>query len=245
MSKPICIVSCPIDTFSGYGARSRDFVKSLIASKGEEWDIKILSQRWGQTPFGALNEDIPEEKDLKDRIAGALTMNLSKQPEIWIQITVPNEFQPVGKFNIGVTAGIETTLCDASWIEGCNRMNLILTSSDHSKKVFNSSKFEQRNQTGQAVGVLELKTPIEVLFEGADFDIIREHGREKIIQEAINYWCDAIHFNDCSTTIDFWVKHREMIYAYFFPIMLLKVCWQGLVLLFFSNNHKKCLCIFC
>ena len=170
MSKPICIVSCPIDTFSGYGARSRDFVKSLIASKGEEWDIKILSQRWGQTPFGALNEDIPEEKDLKDRIAGALTMNLSTQPEIWIQITVPNEFQPIGKFNIGVTAGIETTVCDPSWIEGCNRMNLILTSSDHSQKVFQSGRFEQKNQVGQILGVIELKTPVEVLFEGADLD---------------------------------------------------------------------------
>jgi hypothetical protein len=170
MSKPICVVSCPIDTFSGYGARSRDFVKSLIASKGEEWDIKILSQRWGQTPFGALNEDIPEEKDLKDRIAGALTMNLTQQPDIWVQITVPNEFQQVGKFNIGVTAGIETTICDPSWIEGCNRMNLILTSSDHSKKVFQASKFEQKNQAGQLVGVLELKTPVEILFEGADLN---------------------------------------------------------------------------
>jgi glycosyltransferase involved in cell wall biosynthesis len=170
MSKPICIVSCPIDTFSGYGARSRDFVKSLIASKGEEWDIKILSQRWGQTPFGALNEDIPEEKDLKDRIAGALTMNLPTQPEIWIQITVPNEFQPVGKFNIGVTAGIETTICDPSWTEGCNRMNLVLTSSDHSQKVFQSGRFEQKNQTGQTIGIIELKTPVEVLFEGADLN---------------------------------------------------------------------------
>ena len=27
-------------------------------------------------------------------------------------ITVPNEFQPVGKYNIGLTAGIETTGCD-------------------------------------------------------------------------------------------------------------------------------------
>jgi hypothetical protein len=168
MSKPICIVSCPIDTFSGYGARSRDFVKSLIKNKGEEWDIKILSQRWGQTPFGALNEDIPEEKDLKDRIAGALTMNLPARPEVWIQITVPNEFQPVGKYNIGVTAGIETTICDPSWLEGCNRMDLVLTSSEHSKAVFQSSKFTQQNQAKQVVANIELKKPIEVLLEGAD-----------------------------------------------------------------------------
>ena len=168
MSKPTCIVSCPIDTFSGYGARSRDFVKSLIKNKGEEWDIKILSQRWGQTPFGALNEDIPEEKDLKDRIVGALTMNLPARPEVWIQITVPNEFQPVGKHNIGVTAGIETTICDPSWLEGCNRMDLILTSSEHSKAVFQSSKFTQQNQAKQVVANIELKKPIEILLEGAD-----------------------------------------------------------------------------
>jgi glycosyltransferase involved in cell wall biosynthesis len=168
MSKPICIVSCPIDTFSGYGARSRDFVRSLIASKGEEWDIKILSQRWGQTPFGALSESIPEEADLKSRIVGSLTMNLPSRPEVWIQITVPNEFQPVGKYNIGVTAGIETTICDPSWLEGCNRMDLVLTSSEHSKKVFENSKFTQQNQMKQVVKNIELLKPVEVLFEGAD-----------------------------------------------------------------------------
>ena len=27
MNKPLAVVSCPIDTYSGYGARSRDFVK--------------------------------------------------------------------------------------------------------------------------------------------------------------------------------------------------------------------------
>jgi glycosyltransferase involved in cell wall biosynthesis len=168
MNKPICIVSCPIDTSSGYGARSRDFVKSLIKAKGEEWDIKILSQRWGQTPFGALDENIEEEADLKNRIIGLLTMNLPFKPDVWIQVTVPNEFQPLGKYNIGVTAGIETTICDPSWIEGINRMDITLVSSEHSKKVFQISKFEQKNQTGQTVNMIEPKKPIEVLLEGAD-----------------------------------------------------------------------------
>jgi glycosyltransferase involved in cell wall biosynthesis len=170
MIKPLCIVSCPADTISGYGARSRDFLRSLIRSKGEEWDIKVLSQRWGQTPFGALNKDIPEEKDIKDRIIGTVTMNLPARPDIWIQISVPNEFQSVGKYNIGVTAGIETTLCDPSWVDGCNRMDLILTSSDHSKKVFESSKFEQKNQAGQLVASIAIKKPVEILFEGVDLD---------------------------------------------------------------------------
>jgi glycosyltransferase involved in cell wall biosynthesis len=169
MSKPICIVSCPIDTCSGYGARSRDFVKSLIKVKGEEWDIKILSQRWGSTPFGALNTDNEEDNDLKNRIIGSLTMSLSFQPDVWVQITVPNEFQPLGKFNIGVTAGIETTICDPSWIDGCNRMDLNLVSSKHSENVFKTNGYQQKDpKTGYIVKEGKLEKPIEVLFEGAD-----------------------------------------------------------------------------
>ena len=57
--KPLCLISCPIDTFSGYGARSRDFVKGLIKAKGEEWDIKIMPQRWGVTPWNFLSKDDP------------------------------------------------------------------------------------------------------------------------------------------------------------------------------------------
>lgn len=169
MSKPICIVSCPIDTYSGYGARSRDFVKSLIKNKGEEWDIKILSQRWGSTPFGALNTGHDDDTDLKNRIVGALTMTLPSQPDVWIQITVPNEFQPVGKYNIGVTAGIETTICDPSWIDGCNRMDLNLVSSKHSENVFKTNGYQQQDPaTGRIIKEGKLEKPIEVLFEGAD-----------------------------------------------------------------------------
>jgi glycosyltransferase involved in cell wall biosynthesis len=168
MNKPLCVVSSPVDTFSGYGARSRDFIKSLIKVKGDEWDIKLLSQRWGQTPFGFLNEDIDDEADLKSRIIPQLTV----QPDVWFQITVPNEFQKVGKhLSVGVTAGIETTICDPTWIEGCNRMDLNLVSSVHAKTVFENSKFEQKDQqTNQVMAFIELKSPVEVLFEGVDLN---------------------------------------------------------------------------
>jgi hypothetical protein len=85
--KPTCVVSCPINTFSGYGARSRDFVRSLIKAKGDEWNIQILPQRWGNTPEEYLKEGT--DSDLLSRI----NPNLTQQPEIWIQITVPNELE--------------------------------------------------------------------------------------------------------------------------------------------------------
>jgi len=167
--KNSCIVSCPIDTYSGYGARSRDFVKSLIKLKGEEWDIKILSQRWGETRFGYLEDH--KETDLSSRIINSIP----SKPDVWIQITVPNEFQPVGGYSIGVTAGIETTICDASWIEGCNRMNLVLTSSKHSKDVFEKTTYEiQDKRTKQITSKLVLNKPVEVLFEGVRLDTYRK-----------------------------------------------------------------------
>lgn len=167
--KPLFIISSPFDTYSGYGARSRDLIKAIVES--DKYNVKLLSQRWGGTPFGFC-EDNPEWKFLLDL---QLPNNqLPKQPEIWAQVTVPNEFQPVGKYNIGFTAGIETTLCAPEWIEGCNRMDLNIVSSEHSKKVFVDSKYEKRNkQTNALEGVIELSKPMEVLFEGANTDIYK------------------------------------------------------------------------
>jgi hypothetical protein len=151
--KPLVIISCPIDTYSGYGARSRDIILPVI--KSGKYDVKILSQRWGSTPYGFLQEDNPDHKLMIDCLWSQ--PQLPKQPDVWIQVTVPNEFQAVGKFNIGVTAGIETTLCAAPWIEGLNKMNLNLVSSQHAKSVFENSKFEKRNnQTQQVESKVEL-----------------------------------------------------------------------------------------
>jgi glycosyltransferase involved in cell wall biosynthesis len=170
--KPLFFISCPIDTYSGYGARSRDIVKALL--KSDKYDIKIIPQRWGNTPFGFLQADNPEHKQILDCCWNQ--PQLPKQPDVWMQITVPNEFQPIGKFNIGLTAGIETTVCDPSWLEGLNRMNLNLVSSNHAKAVFEQSMFEQRdkNQNNQVVGNIKLEKPIEVLFEGVDTSIYQK-----------------------------------------------------------------------
>jgi glycosyltransferase involved in cell wall biosynthesis len=165
--KPLVVVSCPLETMSGYGARSRDIVKALL--KHDKYDVKVISQRWGSTSWNALDINNEEDKKLLDTIWKH--PQLPQQPDVWIQITVPNEFQSVGKFNIGITAGIETTICAPEWVEGINRMNLTLVSSNHAKNVFESSTFEKRDKnTNQTVGVIKLEKPIEVLFEGVDLN---------------------------------------------------------------------------
>ena len=166
--KPSFVISCPIDTYSGYGARSRDLVKAIIETN--KYDVKILPQRWGNTSWGFI-EDHLEWNFLKEFIL--TTPQLPTQPEIWAQITIPNEFQPVGKYNIGITAGMETTAVKGEWIEGCNRMNIVITSSEFAKKTFELMDYEIKNQQGQTQGRLKLTTPIEVLFEGVNTNIYK------------------------------------------------------------------------
>ena len=191
--KPLFVISCPIDTFSGYGARSRDIALSIINSN--KYDLRILPQRWGSTPYGFLDSSNTEHAKILACMMP--NNNLEKQPDIWMQITVPNEYQAVGKFNIGVTAGIETTICDVSWLEGMNRMSLNLVSSEHAKKVFLESKYEKRNsQNNQIESIVELTAPIEVLFEGVNTDVYKkiDEFQNKDLHDFVNDIPEAYAF---------------------------------------------------
>jgi glycosyltransferase involved in cell wall biosynthesis len=181
--KKLCVVSCPIATRSGYGSRSRDLVRSLIETKGEEWDIKIMPQRWGNTPQNALTD---ADQDLTSRFVG----NLQQKPDVWMQITIPSEFQPVGHFNIGVSAVIETTEASPDFIEGCNRMDLTLVSSEHSKTTLQAVYDKMDDKTKQKVGEVKLTKPVEVLFEGFNPKIydnkVEIHQSVKEVMDSVN-----------------------------------------------------------
>ena len=201
--KPLCIISAPPDTYSGYGARSRDFIKALVELKDSEWDIKILSQRWGACPWGFIDDNKEEWGWMKERML--YNNQLPQQPDYWFQITVPNEFQPVGKtFSCGVTAGIETTVCDPSWIEGVNRMNLTLVSSNHAKKVFEDSKFEVKDQSGRAINKVELQKPVEVLFEG--LDLTKYYYKETLEKTDVIKSLDTIKEDFCFLFVGHWMQ---------------------------------------
>lgn len=188
MNKPRFVISSPFDTFSGYGARSRDIIKSIIEL--DKYEVQLLPQRWGSTAWGFCKSH-PEWSFLEKHI---VTSEWNKtQPDIWMQITIPNEFQPVGKYNIGCTAGIESTACKPEWIEGLNRMNMNWVSSKHTKKVFETMSYEKKSQqTGQLLGIIKNEKPIHVVFEGANLNLYKSlpKGNDldlKEIKENFNY----------------------------------------------------------
>ncbi len=164
MSKPRFVISCPFDTYSGYGGRSRDIVKAIIEL--DKYKVELLPQKWGETSWGFCN-DHPEWTFLNSHIAQKDWQKT--KPDIWMQITIPNEFQPVGKYNIGLTAGIESTACKPEWIAGLNRMDINWVSSKFAKNTFEKMVYDKKDQrTGQVIHQLKLEKPIEVIFEGVD-----------------------------------------------------------------------------
>ena len=171
MSKPVCLVTAPVATRSGYGAHSRDICRALI--KLDKYDIKIWNVRWGNTPMNALNQDDPNDKIIIDRLLKS--PELPKQPELHFHIVIPIEFNPMGKYNIGITAGLEMTACPPKWIEGMNRMNMNIVPSNFVKNTMNTIVFDITDEkTNQKKGELKNEKPIEVLFEGTDTNIFKK-----------------------------------------------------------------------
>lgn len=171
MSKPLLVLYSPITTFSGYGARGRDLAHALVKLKEPEFDVRFIACNWGACPHGALKADNPQDKILLDRILP--NGQMPAQPSVWIMHTVPSEMQRIGSvFNILVTAGMESTICLPEWVEGCNKADLVIVSSEHAKTVFEQSTFQKMDEkTGQPLEITMLTKPIKVLFEGVNTDV--------------------------------------------------------------------------
>lgn len=170
MNKPICVFQAPLWTRSGYGDWAMAVAKSLL--RYDKFDLHLVPTKWGGCSRKHLSYEVtnPEEQLLFSKV---LRQQLPRQPELFIQCTIPPEFQPVGKFNIGMTAGIETTVARGDWIEGLNRMNMNVVTSLHSKNVLQGANYT-KNIQGQPPVELKSVKPMEVIFWGADTSIYKK-----------------------------------------------------------------------
>ena len=170
MSKPLCVIQGPVFNRSGYGDLATDLARSII--RYDKYDVKIAPTRWGGCPSKVSDNDITTEED-KKLFTHFLNAPLQKQPDLFVQISIPNEFQSVGKYNIGITAGIETTAASGQFIEGLNKMNMNIVTSNHVKKVFESAQYQKQFPDGRAES-LKSEKPMEVCFWGADTSIYKK-----------------------------------------------------------------------
>lgn len=166
MSKPILVFQAPIATRSGYGDHSRDILKSLFEL--DKYDVKVVPTRWGNTP---QNQADPSTEFGQKMLANVVTQ-VDRKPDIFMQMSVANEFEPKGNYNIGITAGVETTVIPKEFIDGSNKMDLTIVPSQFTKALFDKTQFqEQDKQTKQVIKTFKVEKPVEVLFEGVNKDI--------------------------------------------------------------------------
>ena len=203
--KKLMLICAPVSSRSGYGDHSRDLVEAFITT--EKYDIKIIDVNWGNTPRNALtNSDIHQK--IKSKILSEPKMD--RQPDVYVDIRIPNEFQTYGKFNIGITAGIETNVVSGNWLESCNKMDLIIVPSTHSREGFVQSVFDKLQQmpdgSQQKIGDLKMEKPVEVLFEGADEDVYKPLSYDEIDSNFLTFMNEKVKENFVFLSVGLWGK---------------------------------------
>ena len=163
MKKKI-FVRAPVLSQSGYGEQSR-FALRALKSREDLFDIFVQPIPWGQTGWIWQDDEFRAWLDEKITITQVLMQQKKLQPDMSLQITIPNEFQKICPVNIGYTAGIETNRVAPAWLQKGNEMDKILVVSTHSANTYKNTTAQAKNQQTGEVVPYKLQTPIEVVWE--------------------------------------------------------------------------------
>lgn len=157
------LVRGPALSRSGYGEHTRFILRSL-KTREDIYDIHLINTNWGKC--GWIYEDNAERRWL-DSIILKTTLyiqNPSPSFDVSLQVTIPNEWEKLTPLNIGVTAGIETTKVSPEWVEKSQIVDNIITISEHSKNIYESTAYQAKDQkTGNTIENFKCQTPIEVV----------------------------------------------------------------------------------
>lgn len=162
------LLRAPLLTNSGYGVHSRQLFEWLCEKKDIELDVECLS--WGHTPW-IIDED--KESGLIRKIMER-SRSLEPPYDVTFQVQLPDEWDPnLGKLNVGVSAFVETDRCSPTWVEACNKMDLIVVPSTFTKNVVKRS------------GILMRK--IVVIPEWFNHSLLDSENCNKILNEDDRY----------------------------------------------------------
>lgn len=163
MKKKI-FVRGPVLSQSGYGEQSR-FALRALRSREDLFDIYVQPISWGQTGWIWHENEFREWMDSRILETQLMIQKNQLQPDISLQITIPNEFEKMCPVNIGYTAGIETTKVSPQWLQKGNDMDKILVVSNHAKNSYVNTIAEARNNQSGETFEYKLSTPVEVVWE--------------------------------------------------------------------------------
>jgi hypothetical protein len=129
----------------------------------EKYDVFVRPTGWGQTSWSYSNAHDPEEQEAM--------MNCVQKQQIYsgdydisIQVLIPNEWQPLARKNIGITAGIETDKASGLWVKHCNFMDKVIVISKHSYDAFKKHTYKEHDEaTNQNLGEYSCTAPMDII----------------------------------------------------------------------------------
>jgi glycosyltransferase involved in cell wall biosynthesis len=198
------IIRGPALTQSGYGEHTRFLLRALRKCP-DKFDIYLIPVNWGQT--GWLHSDTEERRWLDEIIKKThIYSNAGGAYDMSIQVTIPNEWTNMAPCNIGVTAGIETTKVSPVWLEKANMMDKVITISEHSKQIFESTDYRGIHKETRQEMHLKCEVPIEVVHYpvkkcepreislNLDYDFnyltMAQWGPRKNLENTIRWWIE-------------------------------------------------------
>jgi len=153
------IVKGPALSQSGYGEQTRFILRSL-RSQPAHFDIYLINITWGST--GWLSDDSEERQWIDFLLAKTIQYSSQGgQMDISIQVTIPQEWERLAPYNIGATAGTETTKISPLWLEKSMMMDKIIVISEHTKYAFANTTYPAE-MNGQQI-TAKIECPIEVV----------------------------------------------------------------------------------
>ncbi len=198
------LVRGPALTQSGYGEHTRFLLRSLRANP-HKFDVYLVALNWGQTGWLSAQD---EEREWMDEMILKTHQYVKEggQFDMSIQVSIPNEWERLAPYNVGVTAGIESTKVAPVWLERCNVMDKVITISEHSKQVLVGTTYSgTHRETGQPL-TLACQVPVEIVHypvkssEPEDLELQLEYdfnylmvsqwGPRKNMENAIKWWVE-------------------------------------------------------
>lgn len=159
--KYVVHLRAPVQTLSGYGVHSRQIIDYLLGD--DRFIVCLESINWGDTPFIHNDDRLAKYYEARIRFEEAKKVNL--EFDFSVHVTIPNEFHRTAKFNIGVTAGIETDRCTPAWISKCEEMDMIVVPSKFSEMVLSKTVAQWKNKNTGEMGEFRITKPIVVIPE--------------------------------------------------------------------------------
>lgn len=180
MNKIKTLLKAPLETQSGYGKHSKQIFESLISDP--LFDVSVESLNWGNCSWDT--QDTPLNKKIKQAVEKRAMEAEAQQNDydLFVHVTIPNEFERRGKFNIGVSALCETDRISHQWIQKLNEMDLNIVPSEHSKRIVETTIADWHNpQTGEK-GKFKVEKPIVVCAEGVNTELFTEKPYQDLLK---------------------------------------------------------------